>query len=606
LRTARKSKQLFAAVAGFAIAATGLLATTAEAVLPANTTPGVATITPASGTRTSTWGITLPPAASCPGDSATGNYLWYGYIVANNVDASQLTWAGGSPASAASPAAVVQPLYGPAGQVVGQTAIGSPAAVTIAGTAIDLSVYPANFIPAGLYKVGVACVLAGNTTEALWQSTINVAVNGAGVITGYTPFVAPGAPTVGPLTAGNGSLSGTLTAPTPAPTPAVSSYTITATPTVGAPVVITQPGLAFAFSGLTNGVTYSVTATAFNGGTSAPSAAQTGTPTDPNARPPVVLNPVVLGPLSATVSWTAPAITPNFGPFYNVVVTNTVTGLPAVGVTVGALTAASTSVSLTTLTAGASLTVSVTPVYTAPATSTPATTPAFIVLGNSLIIQDVNVTRPQGALVLTQVCGVYGALDGEPASAGFGALAAKSATVAAGGATGPTLGANGTGGVDPNYTGGLYPSPAIPTYPTHCNISLGTAALVTTGAEAGQYYAASGQINQVTVSDTRDGQNGWTLNGTMSQFVNSTNSSVTFGNNWMGWTPKVNGFSVGQVVTAAPRVLPNAPGLVAPTTLASATTASLGIAQMDARLRLLIPVSAPSGVYNATLTFSVA
>ncbi len=603
-----KSKRLAAAMVAMTAVAAGMFATPTDALAP-NTAPnGLVTMTPANGTGNSTFGFLVPGGAACAGDSGSGGYRVQSYIT-NTIDSSQLTFnAAGEPVA---PSGYAVPLSNGGTPYSNQntanaTVAGGTGAILVAGTVFDgLNTLFPQPTTSGVYKIGVACTL-GTAMTNFYEKNIAITVTG-GVVTAYGNFAVTTPPTVvSPLVAGSGSLSGTLTAPSPAPTPAVSSYTITATPTVGAPVVITQPGLAFAFSGLTNGVTYSVGATAFNGANSAPSAAVTGTPFDVNARPPVVLNPVVLGPVSATVSWIAPAITPDAGPFYNVIVTNTVTGLPAVGVTVSALTAASTSVSLTTLTAGASLTVSITPVYALPATSTPAATPTFIVLGNSLIIQDITVTRPQGALVLTQVCGVYGALDLEPASPGFAQLAAKGATTAPGAPTGPTLGANGAGGVDPNYTNGLYPSPASPTYPTHCNISLGTATLVTTGAEAGQYYAASGQINQVTVSDTRDGQNGWTLNGTMSPFVNSTNSAVTFGNNSMGWTPKVNGFSVGQVVTAAARVLPNAPGLVAPTTLASATTASLGIAQMDARLRLLIPVSAPSGLYNATLTFSVA
>ncbi len=589
-----KLTRIVAGAAVLATAAVGLISTNASA-LPAGTAPTAGqTMTPLAGTSTTvfTLGLTAPNNV-CPGDTASGGYQWTTYMVPSSVDVATLTYDGaGFPIDPG--AGFAQPLFSNGGSpvVANNTAVTTGLVTGI--PTMSFGVFPAGFVTAGNYKVGFACVLAGATAR-YWSTTI--AVDAAG---SYTVQVLPSAPTLNaPLTAGAGTLSGTFAAPVASP--AATGYAVTATPTSGPVVSLTVPAPATTFSltGLVNGVSYSVTVATINSvGTGPASNAVSGTPVDVNARPPVVLTTTALGAASATINWIAPAIAPDAAPFYDVAVT------PAAGVTIGAVTAGSTSVTLGALTAGTSYTVDITPVYAAPAYSTPASL-TFVALGDSLIIQDIAVTRPAGALVLTQVCGVYGALDLEPASPGFGALAAKGATVAAGGQTGPTLGANGAGGVDPNYTNGLYPSYSPATYPTHCGIDLGTASLVTSGAEAGQYYAAAGQINQVTVSDTRDGQNGWTLNGTMSDFVNSTNSSVTFGGNWMGWTPKVNGFSAGQVVTAGSALLPNNPGLAAPATLASATTASLGVAQMDARLRLLIPVTVPSGTYNATLTFSV-
>ena len=224
-----------------------------------------------------------------------------------------------------------------------------------------------------------------------------------------------------------------------------------------------------------------------------------------------------------------------------------------------------------------------------------------------VIIQDVTVVRPAGALVLTQRCGVYGALPIDLASPGFAELAALPA---AGGLVGtaPTLTVG--GGLDPQFAN--YPSPASPNYSTRCGVDLGTAQYVTSGTLAGQYYAATGRINQVTVSDTRDTDTGWTVNGTMSNFTN-VGLGDSFSGNYLGWTPVVTDDSdltvagYNQTAVAGATVLPTtAAGLATPKALAAtAAGTGLGIASFDARLKLLIPMSARAGTYNGTLTFTV-
>lgn len=602
--TTRKSKQLIAAVAGFAIAATGLLSTTAEAVLPANSAPnGIATIAPASGTKTSTWGITLPGGAACAGDSATGNYTWSTFFVANSVDASQLTWAGGNPASAASPTAVVLPLFSSGTPITNQnTAIGN-GAVTVAGTAFDLITYTPNLVPAGLYKVGVACVLGGATptTEAFWQSTVSIAVDGAGVITGYSPVVLPGAPTLAsPLTAANGSLSGTFTAP--ASTPATLSYLVTATPASGPAITttVTAPASSFTISGLANGTTYSVTVKTTNAvGTGAASNAVSGTPSDPNQQPAVGNLGAAPGTGLVTLTWTAPPTGP--APTgYAITVSPTVAGAPFTAAA-GAL-----SFPVTGLTAGTLYTFTVTPNHTAPNVGTTSAPVSATPYGAQVVIQDVTVVRPPGALVLTQRCGVNGPLPIEPASPGFAQLPAVLASVNQIG-TAPTLPG---GGLDPQFSNYPTPSPFAPE--THCGVSLGTAQFVASGPLAGQYYAASGFLNQVTVSDTRDTDTGWTVNGTMGTFTVG-GGGATFSGNQLGWTPSVTSDSAitlagyDQIATPGANVLPaTAAGLGNGKPLASAAAGhGLGIASFDARLKLLIPVAARAGTYTGTLTFTV-
>ena len=139
-------------------------------------------------------------------------------------------------------------------------------------------------------------------------------------------------------------------------------------------------------------------------------------------------------------------------------------------------------------------------------------------------------TRPVGALVLTQVCGAYGALAAETLSSASrpactAATAVNSSTVAAPttGGTAPTTGALPGGPAD--AVRNQYPYPVNPdgtsnaTYPTHCGINLGNAQFVRSGAGAGQFFAAEGRLNQVTVVDTRDGDLGWNVVGQVSNFT---------------------------------------------------------------------------------------
>lgn len=232
----------------------------------------------------------------------------------------------------------------------------------------------------------------------------------------------------------------------------------------------------------------------------------------------------------------------------------------------------------------------------------------------AVIIQDITVGRPAGALVLTQRCRAYGPLPVDPADPGFPgyplALPAAAASADQVG-VGPTQGPNGTGGADPQFS--AYPNPPTVTYPTHCAIDLGTAQFVTDGAFAGSYFATSGRLNQVTVLDNRASDSGWTLSGTMSDFSDGGSS---FSGNYLGWDPVVTD-ATGSTPTYTQLVSPGSPvapgsgvntgtGLANSHTLAHADGGQgLGIAVMDARIELLVPVSARTGTYTGVLTLSL-
>jgi hypothetical protein len=250
-------------------------------------------------------------------------------------------------------------------------------------------------------------------------------------------------------------------------------------------------------------------------------------------------------------------------------------------------------------------------------TSTPATTVSNasttpIPPPSTALTQTISATRPGGALVLTQICGNHGSTTGGTAPTYTGS-------------------ANGIDGTTPGSPDGLFPQYPYPTdnagnpianYPTNCGLTLSQASFITSGAGAGQFFQATGPLNQLTVVDTRDTDPGFAVDGVMGQFSNGTDS---FGGGQLGWHPIVtsttpsftttDGSSYTQTVAAGGDVAPNtqdsAGGLGSSgasgngETLASAAAGhGLGIAKLDANLTLWIPVFAQNGTYTGTLTIS--
>ncbi|MEI6360295.1 MAG: hypothetical protein WCO50_08200, partial [Synechococcus sp. ELA619] len=149
-------------------------------------------------------------------------------------------------------------------------------------------------------------------------------------------------------------------------------------------------------------------------------------------------------------------------------------------------------------------------------------------------------------------------------------------------------------------------------YPTRCSVDLGVASLIAQGVRNGKYFTAAGRINQVTVLDTRPNDPGFTVNVQMSEFANGSN---TFSGNYLGFEPVVTADSgvtfdgYNQVVVAGLPVVPQAPssttGMATGRPMATAEAGQgLGIAYIDARIKLLIPLTARSGTFIGTLTFT--
>lgn len=602
-------------------------------VASAATNNGLATFTPTSGNSSTPFSLGLAGTAQCLGDTAAGGYNWSTFMVPQGTDIGTLTFSPSGP-----------------NQVVGQyrAALLSTAGSTISMFATNIAGGPGqpglisgipNFgfqdylpgeIPAGAYSVGVACTTAGGSVvDTYWSRPMTVTTNtttGGPAQIDWAQGAIPAAPAITTVTPGDGTLNVAFTQP--ATDPAVTGFTLTATPQGGGSTV-TQTGATspINLTGLVNGTTYDLSLTATNSAGTSAAGTGVGTPA-PAPRAPVTGFTATPDTGLVDLTWVAPTGVAPTG--YSLVITPT--GGSATTVTLGAGT---TSYSATGLAAGTNVSFVLTPLHPAPYTA-PSSTVTSTPLAAQVIIQDITVTRPVGALVLTQVCGAYGELAAETAQLGFPAglplaSAVNSSTVAAptAGGTAPTLGANGTGGPDPVRSQYAYPTladgTANATYPTHCGINLGNAQFVRSGAGAGQFFAAEGRLNQVTVVDTRDGDLGWNVVGQVSNFTAGPGKS--FSGSQLGWTPVRTedtasfldslGNTYDQVAAAGGIIAPNtavAAGLSSNRTLISAapfatvvaasSTGGLGTAIADARLKLLIPITAQSGTYTATLTIS--
>ena len=246
-----------------ALTATMLPSGAASAALPPNASPaGSASTFPKSGTTS--FQLILPGGAACPGDSASGGYRWQTFLAASSVDVSQLTYLGGVPSAPAG--AQVDLLYSSGNPFFDQnTALTTGAIVGLPNT-FEFTVFPAHYLAAGAYRLGVACTLNG-AVERYWATTVLLTLDGAGKVNGFSPFNAPATgPTLGASFAlgVGGTIGGTITPVTATPT--VDSYTVTATPAAGNPVSaeVVPPATAFVLSGLSNRMSYTLTATATN------------------------------------------------------------------------------------------------------------------------------------------------------------------------------------------------------------------------------------------------------------------------------------------------------------------------------------------------------
>lgn len=600
-------RKTISCAAALATALASLAVVLSPARIASAAAEGVVTLTPTSGTGSTNFNMALPAGASCSG-SGTSGYRWETFIVTRTVDVSTLTFLDGPSAVGGS---FTSSLTNTAGDIVKQKfPSASPVGLISGVPQMNFSSLIGSGITAGEYKVGIACVNLGASTPGsvegghYWERVITVSdASTMAWQSGYKPA----APVLGTVTAGDQQLTIAFTQATA--DPAVNAYTVSYTPSGGSATTRSLTAgeisaLTITLTGLTNATSYSVTLTSTNTTfTSNASTAATGTPAPP-APTSVTATPAVG---AVTVGWVAPSSidTPTG---YTINWTCSASCTTASGSTTSA--AGTTSKSVTSLETGKSYTFTVTANYSGyngPASGSQTAVPQ----SSQLVYQDVTVVRPTGALIITQRCGVNGLLPAVSADTtlGFPALTQLAASSDQTG-TAPT---DSNGNADSNF--GDYPSPTSPTYPTTCGVNMGTATLVGSGTNAGNYYYATGYLNQLAVADTRSTDSGWSISGTMGAFT-ITGTSTTFSGDALGWQPIITsdsasystgGSTYDQTVTAGATIAPFASsGLTATKALASAAAgAGLGLARIDARLKLLVPVSAPAGTYKGTLTFTI-
>jgi len=564
----------------------------AEPLPPSTAAAGVVIMRPERGERANSFDLTLPAGASCPSTAS----VWQTFIIPLDRDPSQLRYEAGQPSIEGSTDRM-QPLMS-AGRPVVDQPVGAGGAISTARY-FQFSDYAAGVLTTGQYRLGIACTDAAGDTRRFWATTTSIDTDGTGV-SGWAPYGPPPAPVLGqPRFGVLGAFTAKVTLANSSPP--TTSVRVTATPAdvggAAGSVVIDQPAtgspIEVTVDGLTNGIRYTLSAVATNAlGDSPASNALSGLIYDANQLVGVGQLVATQDSRTATLSWAPPTEGTVIG--YVVTVDPTVAGAP--------FTTTATSITINDLEPGPT-TFTVTPTMAPPYVGLP-TALTTSVAGPG---QSVEVVRPRGVLALTQTCGRFGALPAEQASPGFPDL--------------PALGATGTGraptidreGMTPDPGFAQYPNPSNgpgngANYPTYCTIDLGTPELVTEGPESGKYLATWGRLNQVTVFDTRPLDLGWTISADTSDF---TNGSARFGGTFLGWTPATK--SVGgaaydgyqQVISPGAPTLPDAVGSRSVTLGTAPAGSGIGVAHIDARLRLLVPLTAQAGTFHATVTITV-
>jgi hypothetical protein len=531
---------------------------TAVHALPPGTapTPGQ-TMTPASGDASTeiTLAVTAPNNV-CPGDTATGNYRWNMYVAAAAVDAGTVTWSPGTSGAPTAPGGgFIQVMFSKgagSAQLSKATAINTGQIVGVQSVDFLTNTIQGN----GSYNVGFSCTKPPapgqqGATERYWQTTITVSdwvssTNFTWTVTDVPPPPTPDRGTGNTISVTNGNADSMFSLNVLAPSNTCQGDTATG---------------GYRFHQYIAAATVDPGSLSFNAGAfSAPGGE-------------------FVQPLYSTTG--SPQVNKEL-----VANTGQILGLSSLSFSTNRLPGDGLyNVGFVCTLAGA-----VTRYWSTPITVVAFNGPTSFnwVVGHPATTQSIFATKfTPGGLIIQQKCGVFGALPAvNDPDLGF------------------LAGLPGAG----NLPGPGDPSPSL-----QCGVDLGTTTLLNTGPRQGQFYGATGRINQIEVIDARPGNQPWTVSALISPFTNGgTTPNDTFSSNLLGWQPRVTaardvaGF-FDRNVLPGPAIEPSAdPAPGQSRTLASAPPGKIAtFAQLDARLKLLIPATANNGRYSATITFTV-
>ncbi|HWH26631.1 MAG TPA: metallophosphoesterase family protein [Pseudolysinimonas sp.] len=119
----------------------------------------------------------------------------------------------------------------------------------------------------------------------------------------------------------------------------------------------------------------------------------------------------------------------------------------------------------------------------------------------------------------------------------------------------------------------------------------------------GDYFEATGQVNPITVSDSRHSLAPWSISASVGDFRDGTK---TFSGKYLGWTPKVVQAGAGATAGAAVQSgYDGGDGLSVSRGLGTAEQGHpRGTAKLGADLDLKVPTSIDKGSYRTTLTIT--
>jgi hypothetical protein len=130
-------------------------------------------------------------------------------------------------------------------------------------------------------------------------------------------------------------------------------------------------------------------------------------------------------------------------------------------------------------------------------------------------------------------------------------------------------------------------------------VATGTVELAVSGT------SATGALNPITVSDTRNTYPGWSVSGQTSDFTGSGSAAGgTISGNQLGWVPTDTSLGTGAVLGGT--VAPASPGLGSTAAVLASALAGggNGTSGLGANLTLDIPATVAAGPYAGTLTIT--